>query len=79
MAALVTLTAVALADPTASVPVQETLEAMPSIGNLPPELADLARSVRTRPLPERIDVISAALLGRPYVSDPLGEGGGHPG
>jgi hypothetical protein len=44
------------------------------VGVLPPELAAIAREVATRPLPERVDAISKALLGRPYLLDPLGEG-----
>ncbi|MEQ1505196.1 MAG: N-acetylmuramoyl-L-alanine amidase-like domain-containing protein [Myxococcota bacterium] len=46
----------------------------PGVGGIPPEVAQIARDVRGKPLPERIGAISAALLGRPYVADPMGEG-----
>lgn len=46
------------------------------LGALPPELGRVAREVRHRPLAERMHHISDAMLGRPYLSDPLGEGAG---
>lgn len=49
----------------------------PGIGALPPEVLGVASAVRDRPLPERMAAISEVLLGRPYVNDPMGEGGGH--
>jgi len=49
----------------------------PTIGQIPPQLLELARSVRDEPLPQRMSAISGALLGRPYVNDPMGEGEGH--
>lgn len=55
----------------------EPPRAQPSIGTIPPEILRVATDVRDRPLPDRITAISAALLGRPYLSDPLGEGQGH--
>ncbi|HHO50446.1 MAG TPA: DUF1460 domain-containing protein [Deltaproteobacteria bacterium] len=48
----------------------------PDLGTIPEEILQIARSVSDRPLPERMGAISGALLGRPYVSDPLGEGSG---
>lgn len=47
-----------------------------SLGTIPTDMVQLARSVADRPLAERMAVISAAMLGKPYVSDPLGEGVG---
>ena len=47
-----------------------------SLGNIPPEIAELARSVADQPLHTRMAAISEAMLGRPYMSDPLGEGTG---
>lgn len=47
-----------------------------SIGAIPAEVAAVAEQVRNQPLPDRIAVISTALLGRPYVNDPMGEGTG---
>ena len=52
-------------------------KAHPGIGAIPPDLLALAESVSDRPLAERIGEISGALLGLPYVSDPMGEGVGH--
>ena len=46
------------------------------IGALPPELVAAAREARGAPLPERMKRISDAMLGRPYLADPLGEGEG---
>lgn len=46
----------------------------PGVGRIPDDLLALAGSVANRPLPERMGVISKALLGRPYVNDPMGEG-----
>ncbi|MBX2798450.1 MAG: DUF1460 domain-containing protein [Myxococcales bacterium] len=46
------------------------------LGAIPKDILDVARAVAQRPLPERIGAISEALLGRPYASDPLGEGAG---
>jgi hypothetical protein len=43
-------------------------------GEPPPEIAAEARAVRALPLADRIDRISAALVGRPYALDPAGEG-----
>lgn len=48
----------------------------PPLGAIPEELVDLAVSVRAKPLPQRIAAISEGLLGRPYFTDPLGEGQG---
>jgi hypothetical protein len=47
-----------------------------TLGTLPVEIADLARSVRNQPLAERMQAISSRFLGRPYLADPLGEGEG---
>ncbi|TVQ86515.1 MAG: DUF1460 domain-containing protein [Deltaproteobacteria bacterium] len=44
------------------------------LGRLPPEIEAATRAVAGRPLAERITVISALLLDRPYALDPLGEG-----
>lgn len=40
----------------------------------PAALETLAREVRELPLPERIAAVSHALLGAPYLTDPIGEG-----
>jgi Protein of unknown function (DUF1460) len=45
-----------------------------SIGAMPARLATIASSAARLPLPERISLVSEALLGLPYVSDPMGEG-----
>ncbi len=58
--------------PVPELPPRETVD----LGAIPPEIADIARSVGHLPLPERMARISEAMLGRPYVSDPLGEGQG---
>lgn len=57
-------------------PAAPAAEASPELGVIPEPILELARSVSDRPLPERMGAISGALLGRPYVSDPLGEGSG---
>jgi hypothetical protein len=44
------------------------------IGSIPPEVLAVAEAARGKALPERVGDISAALLARPYVSDPMGEG-----
>lgn len=49
----------------------------PGIGAIPRDVLAVAEKVRKDPLPDRIGAISAALLGRPYVSDPMGEGAGY--
>jgi hypothetical protein len=54
-------------DPTAPAP-------FPDEGNLPAELATLARSLRDKPLDQRIAQISQALLGIPWLNNPAGEG-----
>jgi hypothetical protein len=46
------------------------------IGSLPEAVADAARAAVNLPLPERMKVVSDALLDRPYLLDPLGEGDG---
>lgn len=46
----------------------------PALGLIPIDVLNVARDVVDRPLVERIDAISAALRGRPYRLDPLGEG-----
>lgn len=46
----------------------------PPVGAIPPEVLAVAESVKLRPLPERISAISGAMLGLPYVLDPMGEG-----
>lgn len=46
----------------------------PGVGHLPADVLQVAVGARNRPLPQRIDAISAALRGRPYLADPLGEG-----
>ena len=45
----------------------------PGIGAAPPDLREVAAEVRDQPLADRVGAISAALLGRPYVNDPMGE------
>lgn len=46
----------------------------PEIGQIPADLLAVAESVKLLPLPQRIARISAAMLDRPYVLDPMGEG-----
>lgn len=47
----------------------------PSLGApIPAEVLAAAVDTARRPLPERMGAVSAALLRRPYVSDPMGEG-----
>lgn len=41
---------------------------------IPPEVLQAVEASRHLPLPERMAAVSAPLLGRPYVLDPLGEG-----
>jgi hypothetical protein len=48
----------------------------PNIGAIPQDILVVAERVSGQPLPQRMGAISAALLGRPYVSDPMGEGAG---
>lgn len=74
---------VALAEPGALEVKDPGLPPMPpaaaltnNLGAIPPEMVEVARSVADRPLAERMSVISHAMLGKPYVSDPLGEGAG---
>ena len=43
-------------------------------GGIPPELIELARSVRDRPLGERMAAISEPMMGAPYLGDAIGEG-----
>jgi len=43
-------------------------------GVIPAPVSTVAAEVRNRPLPERIEQISATFLGVPYGKDPLGEG-----
>ena len=47
-----------------------------SLGTIPSEIVDLARSVADEPVANRMAAISKAMLGKPYLSDPLGEGSG---
>jgi len=49
----------------------------PSIGVMPEDVAAAARSARHLPIAERMAKISDTMMGRPYQSDPLGEGFGH--
>lgn len=46
------------------------------VGALPAEVRMVAERVAAEPLVARMDAISRALLDRPYVADPLGEGVG---
>lgn len=46
----------------------------PEVGAIPAEVLEVAQRVHGLPLPARIEAISAVLLGRPYVNDPMGEG-----
>ncbi|MCA9489162.1 MAG: DUF1460 domain-containing protein [Myxococcales bacterium] len=55
----------------------EPSPALPGVGAAPEELRAVAAEVRDQPLAERVGAISAVLLGRPYVNDPMGEGAGH--
>jgi len=45
-------------------------------GALPPEVAEAARASRHLPLAERLDAVSAPMLGRPYLDGCTGEGQG---
>lgn len=47
-----------------------------SIGGIPDAIWQVAEAQRHRPLVERMQAVSGALLGRPYTADPLGEGQG---
>ncbi len=49
----------------------------PTIGVIPDEVLAAARAAQPLPLPDRMAAVSSALLGRPYVNDPMGEGDGH--
>ena len=44
------------------------------LGEMPEQVRETAERVRPLPLVERIDAVSASMLGVPYVGDPLGEG-----
>ncbi len=69
--------AMALAGPDAVDPGGPTVHAAPpGSGAIPEEVLRVARQVADRPLAARMDAISEALLGRPYLADPLGEGAG---
>jgi Protein of unknown function (DUF1460) len=46
----------------------------PPLGAIPTDVLAVATAVSGRPLAERISKISGALLARPYVFDPMGEG-----
>lgn len=46
----------------------------PDIGTLPSEVLQAARAAAGLSLPERMERVSAVLMGRPYVNDPMGEG-----
>ena len=48
----------------------------PSESLLPPAVREATEQTATAPLAERIDAISEAMLERPYIADPLGEGEG---
>ncbi|MEZ4317979.1 MAG: DUF1460 domain-containing protein [Myxococcota bacterium] len=48
----------------------------PADSTLPADVRKAAIDARNTPLAERIDTISGAMLGHPYVNDPLGEGRG---
>ncbi len=43
-------------------------------GGIPPELVEIARAVRDRPVGERMSAISEPLLNMPYLQDAVGEG-----
>ncbi|MEZ4236711.1 MAG: hypothetical protein R3F59_11260 [Myxococcota bacterium] len=78
MAWLALALSVAWADPgafdaTAAAPSASTGSGV-GIGAIPPEVLAAVESVRGQPLGDRMTAISGALLGRPYVSDPMGEG-----
>ena len=75
MAGILWVLATALAGPGAETD-PSTLP-QPTIGAIPHEVLSVARSVHDQPLPERMAAVSEVLLGRPYVNDPMGEGGGH--
>ncbi len=47
---------------------------VPAIGQMPQAILDVAVGAMHEPLVVRVDVVSAAMLDRPYVNDPLGEG-----
>ena len=49
---------------------------IPDAGQIPPHLIEVAAKVAQEPLPVRLEAVSEALLGRPYLIDPLGEGFG---
>lgn len=47
---------------------------VPDIGQMPQTIRDVAIGVMNEPLVVRVDAVSASMLDRPYVNDPLGEG-----
>jgi len=57
-------------------PVATTGPGPTPLGATPQALLDVARSVSDRPLPERMAAVSQAMMGKPYLADPLGEGQG---
>jgi hypothetical protein len=54
----------------------DPIAAMHRPGSLPDAVAEQVAAVRARPLPERIDAISAMFMDAPYVLDALGDGVG---
>ena len=48
--------------------------ALASPGSMPADVEAAARAARDLPVSERIERVSSAMLGVPYVRDPLGEG-----
>lgn len=71
------LAALAYADPAAATSEEGAPgsgAAQPTLGQIPADLLKIAVDVADRPLPERMAAVSAAMLHRPYVSDPMGEG-----
>ncbi|MEM6930724.1 MAG: hypothetical protein AAF602_27570, partial [Myxococcota bacterium] len=58
------------AEPVPELPPRDSVD----LGSIPPEIVEVARSGGHLTLPERMARITEAMLGRPYVSDPHGEG-----
>jgi len=77
---LAVATALATAFPEGDVPegteVSEPASMQPPLGQIPSAVLKAARESAGLPLPHRMRAVSDAMLNRPYVSDPLGEGTG---
>jgi len=55
---------------------EPVIATQPPLGQIPPDLLKAAVETAHLPLPDRMKAVSDAMLDRPYVNDPLGEGSG---